>query len=116
MYRHGLGTERDPDAAIKWYRTVLIKGRNYPMYEIGTMNLNGVVADPDSWSKALAWFLLGAGYGGERSAGMVKHLKSNLTRAVAIKAVAHAKTISGEIIWDLAIFDYLKKAPGWFPE
>jgi TPR repeat protein len=116
MYRHGLGIGRDPEGAIKWYRTALIKGRNYATYEIGTMYWNGEVAEPDSRAKALAWFLLGAGYGGSKSARMVERLKSELNRVLARKAVVHAKTISGEIIWDMAIFGYLNKAPGGFSE
>jgi|GEM_PF-1666555 hypothetical protein len=114
IYRQGLGTRRDPVEALKWYRIALINGWNGAMYELGTMYWNGEIAQLDPRIRSLAWFLLGAGHGGEKSARMVERLKSELPRQVAERAVTQAKTLSGKINWYSELADYLNEAPAGF--
>ena len=72
IYRQGLGTPRDPDEAVTWYRFALINKWNGAMYQLGSMYWNGEIAHLETQIRALAWFLLGAGHGGGKSERMVE--------------------------------------------
>jgi uncharacterized protein len=59
MQRKGLGTERDPKAALELYRYVANAGLPTAQYDLAEMLLNGEAGDPDP-KGALRWLLLAA--------------------------------------------------------
>ncbi|HXL99445.1 MAG TPA: tetratricopeptide repeat protein [Rhizomicrobium sp.] len=59
MERKGLGTARDPDAALELYRYVANAGLPTAQYDYAEMLLGGEAGDPDP-KEALRWLLLAA--------------------------------------------------------
>ncbi|MGH6870358.1 MAG: tetratricopeptide repeat protein [Rhizomicrobium sp.] len=59
MERKGLGTDKDPQAALELYRYVAAAGLPTAQYDLGEMLLHGEAGDPDPKSAA-KWFALAA--------------------------------------------------------
>ena len=72
-YRNGIGVEKDPEEAVKWYRKAAEQNNHWGQYWLGYCYENGYGVERDK-DKAYHWYALASAQGNDDALKAIERL------------------------------------------